>query len=36
MDGPDAEAGAAALDVLNDLYLSPMEENIQTLLEVLQ
>lgn len=36
MDGPDAEAGASALDILNALYLSSMEENIQTLLEVLQ
>ena len=36
MDGPDAQAGASALEILTALYLSPMEENIQTLSEVLQ
>ncbi len=36
MDGDDAPEGAGAVDIVEQLYLSPMEQNITTLLEVLK
>ena len=36
MDGADAPKEAGAVDILTQLYLSPMEQNIKTLMEVLK
>ena len=36
MDGADAPNEAGAVDILTQLYLSPMEQNIKTLMEVLK
>ena len=36
MDGTDAPEGAGAVEILEQLYLTPMEQNIKTLLEVLK
>jgi len=36
MDGPEADAGAGAVEILTALYLAPMGRNMETLSEVLR
>lgn len=36
MDGDDAPEGAGAIEILEQLYLSPMGQNVKTILEVLK